>query len=87
MFVHSGSATNLMTLAVLREIYGDGEVILPALTWVSDIASVLENLFQPVFVDIDPRSLAIDSDQVLDRINEKTRAVFLTHIQGFNGLT
>ena len=42
-----------------------GEVIVPTLTWVSDIAAVLHAGFTPVFVDIDPRTLGMDNEQVL----------------------
>ncbi|OSM05203.1 putative DegT/DnrJ/EryC1/StrS aminotransferase [Magnetofaba australis IT-1] len=38
-------------------------------------------------MDINPRTLAMDEDQVLAKINDNTRAVFLTHAQGFNGLS
>ena len=87
VFVNSGSSANLLTLAALKQLYGDGEIILPALTWVSDIASTLHCGFKPVFVDIDPRTLGMCSDQVLSKLSNKTRAVFLTHVLGFNGLT
>ena len=87
VFVNSGSSANLISLAVLRELNGIGEVIVPPLTWVSDIVAVLKNGFTPVFVDINPRTLAMDTSKVIDNINESTRAVFLTHAQGFNGLT
>jgi len=86
VFVHSGSAANLVTMAALRRLKGDGEVILPTLTWVSDIASVLHAGLEPVFVDIDPRTLGMDISQVLDKMNNRTRAVFLTHVLGYNGL-
>lgn len=87
VFVNSGSSANLISLAVLRDVYGVGEVIVPPLTWVSDIAATLQNGFTPIFVDINPATLAMDTDGVLEKINEETRAVFLTHAQGFNGLT
>ncbi len=86
VFVNSGSSANLLTMLSLRILYGKGEVIVPTLTWVSDIASVIQNNFKPVFVDINPRTLSMDSDQVIKKINKKTKAVFLTHAQGFNGL-
>jgi len=86
VLVNSGSSANLLTLSTLREIYGMGEIIVPTLTWVSDIASALQCGFTPVFVDIDRRTLGMDTDQVLDKINGNTRAVFLTHILGFNAL-
>ncbi len=86
VFVNSGSSANLLTLAALKELHGGGEIIVPTLTWVSDIASVLHCGFEPVFVDIDPRTLGMDLRQVLARITDKTRAVFLTHVLGFNAL-
>jgi len=87
VYVNSGASANLITLAALKQLYGGGEIIVPPLTWVSDIASVLQNGFDPVFVDIIPQTLCMDDKQVLDKITDKTRAVFLTHVQGFNGLT
>lgn len=88
VFINSGASANLLTMAVLKIRHPEGgEVITPPLAWVSDVASVLQNGFKPVFVDIDPRTLAMDSAQILDKITDKTRAVFLTHVQGFDGLT
>ena len=88
VFVNSGASANLLTMAMLKIKHPEGgEVIVPPLTWVSDISSVLQNGFTPVFVDIDPYSLAMDSEQVISKITDKTKAVFLTHVQGFNGLT
>lgn len=86
VFVNSGSSANLLSMAALRHLRGPGEVIVPTLTWVSDIASVLQCGFTPVFVDINPRTLGMDIDQVLNRVTSSTRAVFLTHILGYNGL-
>ena len=88
VFVNSGASANLLTMAILKIRHPEGgEVIVPPLTWVSDIASVLQNGFKPVFADIDPHTLGMDPVQILSKINNKTRAVFLTHVQGFNGLT
>jgi len=86
VFVNSGSSANLLSIAAIRHLYGPGEVIVPTLTWVSDIAAVLHCGLSPVFVDIDPRTLGMDIDQVISRITSKTRAVFLTHILGYNAL-
>jgi CDP-6-deoxy-D-xylo-4-hexulose-3-dehydrase len=75
-------------MAILRIRHPEGgEIIVPPLTWISDIASVIQNGFTPIFVDIDPDSLAMNTDKILGKINEKTRAVFMTHVQGFDGLT
>jgi CDP-6-deoxy-D-xylo-4-hexulose-3-dehydrase len=88
VFVNSGSSANLVTLAALRELHGaGGEVIVPTLTWVSDVAAVLHCGFEPVFVDVDPRTLGMDNDQVLAKLTPRTRAVFLTHVLGYNALS
>ena len=87
VFVNSGSSANLLTILALKIIYGKGEIIVPSLTWISDIASVIQNDFKPVFVDINPRNLCMDEDQIIKKINKKTKAVFISHIQGFNGLS
>ena len=87
VYVNSGSSANLITLAIVKQLYGEGEIIVPPLTWVSDIAACLQNGFHPVFSDIDPRTLALDTELVIEKLNTDTRAVFLTHVQGFNGLT
>ncbi len=88
VFVNSGASANLLSMAVLRIRHPEGgEVIVPPLAWVSDIASVLQNGFTPVFVDIDPHTLGMDPKQIVEKLNPKTRAVFLTHVQGFDALT
>ena len=87
VFVNSGSSANLLTIAALREHYGLGEIIVPTLTWVSDIASVIQCGFKPVFVDIDRRTLGMDNAQVIRKITPQTKAVFLTHVLGYNALS
>jgi CDP-6-deoxy-D-xylo-4-hexulose-3-dehydrase len=87
VFVNSGSSANLISISILKILKGDGEVIVPTLTWVSDIASVIQNNLKPVFVDINPRNLCMSEKDIIKKVNKKTIAVFLSHIQGFNGLS
>jgi len=88
VFVNSGSSANLLSIAILKLKYPHGgEIIVPPLTWSSDISSIILNGFTPVFVDIDFNTLAMNTDKIISEINKKTVAVFLTHAQGFNGLT
>lgn len=87
VFLNSGSSANLVSMAALKHLKGTGEVIVPTLTWVSDIASVLQCGFTPVFVDINPRTLCMDENQVIAKLSKTTRAVFMTYAQGFNGLS
>lgn len=87
VFVNSGASANYITMAALRDLYGPGEVIVPPITWSSDISSVMAAGLTPVFVDVNMNNLAMDEEEVLSRLNENTRAVFLTHVLGFNGLS
>ena len=90
VFVNSGSSANLLSIASIRNLFckeKGGEIIVPALTWVSDVASVIQNNFKPIFVDIDLKTLSMDNDKIIKAINKNTKAVFLTHAQGFNGLS
>ena len=87
-FVNSGSSANLISIHVLKELKKNKtEVILPAFTWNSDVISVLNAGFKPVFVDIKLKNLALDEEQVKKKINKKTAAIFLTHAMGFPGIS
>lgn len=87
LFVNSGASANELTMLALKYIYGDGEVIVPPLTWISDISSVLFAGFRPVFVDINFDNLSFDLNKLKEAITPRTRAIFLTHVLGINGLT
>ncbi len=88
VFVNSGSSANFLSLAILKtEFPTGGEIIVPSFTWVSDIVSIINNGFKPIFVDIKFQNLSMNEEEIFKKINKKTRAVFLTHAQGFNGLS
>ena len=87
VFVNSGSSANFITLRALKILKGTGEVILPPLTWISDVVAVIENGFKPIFVDINLNTLSMNDDLIISKINKNTKAVFVTHAQGFNGLS
>lgn len=87
VMLNSGASANDLIMAALGELRGQGEVIVPGLTWVSDIASVLHAGHTPIFVDIDPRTLGMSTSAILSAITPNTKAVFLTHVLGFDGLT
>ncbi len=87
IFVNSGSSANLISIDILNHLKGNGEVIVPPLTWSSDISSVIKNNMKPIFVDIDLNTLSMNEDAIIKKCNKKTKAIFLTHAQGFNGLS
>ena len=89
IFVNSGSSANFLTIAALRYFLGNSkrnEIIVPTIAWNSDIVSVIKNSFKPKFVDINLNNLSMDTDEIVKKINSKTVAVFIAHIQGFNAV-
>ena len=61
-FVNSGSSANFITISILKALNKNkykNEIIVPSLTWVSDINSVIMNGFKPIFVDIDLNTLLL----------------------------
>lgn len=99
IMVNSGSSANLLTMAALAERNGmypgmgrsftPKKVLVPAVTWSSDITSVLHAGFEPVFVDIDRRTLGMDGKKVAGILAQGTKdvvAAFITHCMGYNAL-
>lgn len=87
LMVNSGASANELTMLALNYIYGKGETIVPPLTWISDISSVIFSGFKPVFCDINLKNLSFDIDKLKQVITPDTKAIFLTHVLGINGLT
>jgi CDP-6-deoxy-D-xylo-4-hexulose-3-dehydrase len=90
IFVNSGSSANFISIKILQILNKNSsknEIIVPTLTWVSDVNSIIMNGFKPIFVDINLSNLSMNTEQVLKKINKKTLAVFITHAQGFNGFS
>ena len=87
LMLNSGASANELTLLALNYIYGEGEIIVPPLTWISDISAVLFSGMKPVFCDINLKNLSFDLDKLKELITPKTKAIFLTHVLGINGLT
>ena len=80
---------NYMSISLMKEITkkNRGEVIVPALSWVSDISSIVNLGFKPVFVDVDFTNLAMTLESIKEAYNENTVGIVLVHLLGFNALT
>ena len=78
--VNSGTAALHLALSLL-DIEGK-EVILPSLSFVSTAHSIVYNGGKPIFVDIDPKTLCIDPEKVLEKISNKTKIILPVHFAG-----
>lgn len=87
LFVNSGASANELTMLALAYLVGEGEIIVPPLTWISDISSVLFAGHKLVFVDVNFENLSFDIEKLKAAITPNTKAIFLTHVLGINGLT
>ena len=87
LFVNSGASANELTMLAIAHLVGEGEIIVPPLTWISDISSVLFAGHKLVFVDVNFENLSFDIDKLKAAITPQTKAIFLTHVLGINGLT
>jgi CDP-4-dehydro-6-deoxyglucose reductase, E1 len=87
VMVGSGAAANYITTAIVRELKGqEGEIIVPPIGWVSDVSSVINTGYTPVFVDVNLNTMAISPQKVREAITDKTKAIVLVHTLGFNGI-
>ena len=86
VMVNSGTSGNYISIAIVKELLGIGEVIVPPLGWVSDISSITQLGMTPVFVDISMDNLSITSENIKNTITDKTKAIVLVHCLGFNAI-
>lgn len=86
VFVNSGSSANLVIINLMKELRGwkDGdEIIVPPVTWVTNISPIFQCGLRPVFVDVNLEDFSFDYDKIEEKIISKTRAIFVTHLIGF----
>ena len=78
--VSSGTAALRTGLAALELKEGD-EVITQSFTFVATVEAIVESRAVPVCTEID-ESLNMDPDDLLKKINKKTKAVIVVHMLG-----
>lgn len=78
--VNSGTAA--LDLAVSLFDVKDKDVLVPSLTFVSTAHAAVYNGGNPVFVDVDPKTLCMDPDDLLRKINKKSAIVIPVHFGG-----
>ena len=58
------------------------EVIVPSLTFVSSVNAIVYAGLNPIFAEVDPKSLTISIDSIRNLVNEKTSAILPVHYGG-----
>lgn len=84
-FTNSGSSANLLLIAACKEYFGwkDGdEIIVSAVGFPTTVSSIIQNGLKPVFIDIEWDTLNFDLNLIQNKINEKTKAIFLSPVLG-----
>lgn len=80
--LNSGTAAIHAALIALGIRPGD-EVLVPNLTFVATAVAALHCLAIPIFVDIDPDDYNMSPEDILKRINSRTKAIIVVHMHGF----
>lgn len=87
VMVNSGASGNFLTIALVKELFGTGEVIVPSLGWSSDVSSIVQLGMTPVFVDVDTQTLGVNPKSLKAAISEETKAIVIVHALGFNAIS
>ena len=87
LFVSSGSAANLLLVSAIKEKYSlppGAKVLVPAMTWVTNISPIIQLGLQPVFCDINSENFSFDEKhlQHIKQQHPDIKVVFVTHLFG-----
>lgn len=87
LFVSSGSTANYLLLAAVMERYGiepGSKVAVPAVTWSTNIAPVIQCGLEPVFCDVSRSHFGIETEDLKKAAKKHgdIKIVFVTHLFG-----
>lgn len=87
VMVNSGSSADLLLSFLLVNpirplLKKTDEILVPVVTWPTQIWSAMMAGLTVRLVDVDPHTLNIDLDDLESKITESTRAIFLVHLMG-----
>ena len=79
--VTSGT-TGLQLAAIAARLEPGDELITTPLSWISTANAAAVLGAKVVFADVDPRTLNIDPQKVIEKITPRTKAIFVVHLYG-----
>jgi CDP-6-deoxy-D-xylo-4-hexulose-3-dehydrase len=87
LFVSSGSTANYLLLAAMKDLYnlksGD-KVLVPSMTWVTNIGPIIQLGLEPIFCDINSYDFSFDKEH-LSQIKQQhpdIKLIWITHLFG-----
>ena len=81
--ISCSNGTDAITLALLSlDLSKNSEVIMPAMTYASTFYAILNAGLKPVLVDINEKDPLINFNQIISKINNKTRVIIPVHLYG-----
>jgi len=90
LMVNSGSSANLLaTFAACNPLRknkfkrGD-EALIPVLCWSTSLWPLVQAGLKPKFVDINPKTLNVDADDLISKITKKTKVIMLINVLGIS---
>lgn len=86
IFVNSGSSANLAMIysLILSGRLKNNKIIVPAISWVTTVAPVIQLGLTPIMCDADPDTLGVDINHLKKIISEnKPAALIIVHVLGF----
>ena len=89
LYVSSGSTANYLLLAAVKELYSlkDGDkVLVPACTWITNIAPVIQLGLTPIFCDINIHNFSFCENDLeyIAEIHPDIKLIFVTHLIGYS---
>lgn len=70
VFVNSGSSANLLMLSVLQNRLANKKVIVPILSWATDVSPILQLGYEPVFIGYDEETLQPNIDDLHEALSD-----------------
>jgi len=87
VMVNSGSSADLILCMLLtnpieKKLEKNDEILIPAVTWPTQIWSAMMAGLKVRLVDVDPQTINIDIEDLESSISSRTRAISLVHVMG-----
>jgi CDP-6-deoxy-D-xylo-4-hexulose-3-dehydrase len=89
LYVSSGSTANSLLVSAVKELYklkNNDKVLVPATTWMTNVAPIIQAGLKPIFCDINLKNFSFDEEELkyIATQHPDIKAVFITHLIGLS---